>query len=241
MVTGIYNTFLYKEGCDIYDFTRWCSDVASDMSEAGGDSPTAWDQIYFMDNLSFTAESKIIAPVYSNMFNGVNRAAKVIDRLPLLRQYASNELKKKIDIRLGEACFLRAANYFILTRLFGGVPVVEHETSPVDFKSMPRGTIKDVYNLMEKDLKAAIAVLPNEKQIRLEDKGRASKGAAQALLAKMYVYESSYFSYYGTNDPRMGAVQNRWQEAYDLSREVIDSKQYDLISGKDHTTFWVAN
>lgn len=84
---------------------------------------------------------------------------------------------------------------------------------------MPRGTIKDVFNLMEKDLKAAIQYLPLESQIAAKEKGRASKGAAQALLAKMYVYESSYFSYYGTTDVRMGAVQDRWKEAYDLCQE----------------------
>lgn len=239
MVSGIYNSFLYKEGCDIYDMVRWAlGDVASDMSESGGDSPTAWGEIYSFDEMSFNAESSILKSTYGSMFNGVNRAAKVIERLTLLKENSSNDLKKKIDIRLGEAYFLRAANYFILARVFGGVPVVDHVFAPSDFYSNPRGTIKEVYNLMEQDLKAAINLLPTESQIPVSDKGRASKGAAQALLAKMYVYESSYFSYYGSNDPRMGDVQNRWQEAYDLTKEIINSAEYELISGTSFSTFW---
>jgi starch-binding outer membrane protein, SusD/RagB family len=54
----------------------------------------------------------------------------------------------------------------------------------------------------------------------------------------MYVYESSYFTYYGTNDPRMGAVQDRWKEAYDLCMEIINSGKYELITGKNYITFW---
>lgn len=93
---------------------------------------------------------------------------------------------------------------------------------------------------MEKDLKAAIPFLPLETQIAASEKGHASKGAAQALLAKMYVYESSYFTYYGTNDPRMGTVQDRWKEAFDLCQEIINSGNYGLvgIDGETYNTFW---
>jgi len=76
---------------------------------------------------------------------------------------------------------------------------------------MPRRTIKDVYNQMEIDLKAAIPYLPLEDQIAAGDKGHASKGAAQALLAKMYVYESSYFTY-------MVPTMSVWRYARSMER-----------------------
>jgi len=240
MVSGIYNTFLYKENCDIYDFYRWClGDVPSDLSEAGGDSPTAWGEVYSYDELSYTAEASVLKAVYGSMFNGISRASQVIEQLPEARPMAGDEMNRKIDIRLAEARFLRAAYYFILARVFGGVPVIDHILYASEY-NMPRGTIKDVYNQMETDLKAAIPYLPLESEISANDKGRASKGAAQALLAKMYVYESSYFTYYGTNDERMGAVQNRWQEAYDLCLEIINSGEYELvgINGETYNTFW---
>jgi hypothetical protein len=240
MVSGIYNTFLYKEGCDIYDFYRWLlGDVASDLSENGGDSPTAWGEAYSFDDLSFNAESSTLKALYGSMFNGISRASEVIEKLPEARLVAGDEMNRKIDIRLGEARFLRAAYYFILTRSFGGVPVVNHILSPSEY-NMPRGTIKEVFNQMELDLKAAIADLPLESQITANDKGRASKGAAQALLAKIYLYESSYFSYYDANDPRMGALQDRWLEAYNLCLDIINSGEYDLpgINGETYNTFW---
>jgi starch-binding outer membrane protein, SusD/RagB family len=240
MVSGIYNTLLYKEGCDIYDFYRWLlGDVASDLSENGGDSPTAWGEAYSFDDLSYNAESSTLKAVYGSMFNGISRASQVIEKLPEARIMAGDEMNRKIDVRLSEARFLRAAYYFILTRVFGGVPVVDHILYASEY-NMPRGTIKEVYNQMETDLKAAIPYLPLESEIAANQKGRASKGAAQALLAKMYIYESSYFTYYGTTDERMGAVQNRWQEAYDLCLEIINSGEYELIgiNGETYNTFW---
>lgn len=239
MVSGIYNTFLYKENCDIYDMMRWwLGSVASDEAEAGGDSPTAWGIEY--DELTYNTESNILKAVYGSMFNGVNRATQVIEKLPEARDVASNEMKKKIDIRLGEARFLRASFYFILTRIYGGVPIVDHILLPSEYKTIPRSTVKDVYTQMEEDLKIAIQSLPLESQIAAKDKGRASKGAAQALHAKMLVYESSYFSYYGVNDPRMGAVQNRWKEAFDLCQQIINSGEYELLglNGETYKTFW---
>lgn len=241
MVSGIYNTFLYKEGCDIYDFYRWLlGDVASDLSENGGDSPTAWGEAYSFDDHSYNAESSTLRAIYGSMFNGISRASQVIELLPEAKEMAGVEMNRKIDIRLGEARFLRAAYYFLLTRAFGGLPVVDHILLASEYNTMPRGTIKDVYNQMEIDLKTAILDLPLESEIAASDKGRASKGAAQALLAKIYLYESSFFTYYGVNDPRMGAVQDRWQEAYDLCQEIINSDEYDLvgINGETYNTFW---
>jgi hypothetical protein len=241
MVSGIYNTFLYKENCDVYDQYRWwLGSVASDEAEAGGDSPTAWGEGYSFDELSHTSEASILKMVYGSMFNGISRASQVIEKLPEAKQMAGPETIKKIDIRLAEARYLRAAYYFILARTFGGVPVVDHILLPSEYKTMPRGTVKEVYAQMEKDLLAAIPYLPLESQIPAGEKGRASKGAAQALLAKIYAYESSYFSYYGTSDARLGAVQNRWKEALILCQEVINSNEYELvgINGDTYNTFW---
>jgi starch-binding outer membrane protein, SusD/RagB family len=241
MLSGVYNTFLYKENCDAYDQYRWwLGSVASDEAEAGGDSPTAWGEGYSFDELAHTAEASILKMVYGSMFNGISRASQVIEKLPEAKLMAGAEMQNKIDIRLGEAHFLRAAYYFILARVFGGVPVVDHILLPSEYNTLPRGTIKEVYAQMEKDLLAAIAYLPIESQIAVTEKGRASKGAAQALLAKIYVYESSYFSYYGTSDDRLGAVQNRWKDAFDLCQEIINSGEYELvgINGETYDTFW---
>jgi starch-binding outer membrane protein, SusD/RagB family len=225
---------------DVFDYYRsWLGSVTTDEAESGGQKPMGWADQYQYDIFSFSAESNALKDVYGTMFNGISRASEVIEKLPELRQIAGESLKEKINIRLAEAQFLRASFYFVLARSFGGVPVVDHILLASEY-DMPRGTIKDVFNLMEKDLKAAISYLPIESQIPASNKGRATKGAAQALLAKMYVYESSYYTYYGTNDVRMGAVQNRWQEAYNLCQEIIKSGEYELLGLNEETynTFW---
>lgn len=93
---------------------------------------------------------------------------------------------------------------------------------------------------MEADLKKAIQYLPLESGWPSRDKGRATKGAAQTLLAKIYVYESSYFTYYGTDDVRMGAVEDRWDEVLPLCEQVINSGMYELVgaAGETYETFW---
>jgi hypothetical protein len=238
MVTGVYGTFLYKPNLDAFDEFRFSlGSVPSDEAEDGGKKPMDDPNQYAFDILTYTSEATSLKDVYGTMFNGISRASEVIEKLPILRQTAGVDTRKKIDTRLAEVRFLRAAFYFVLARAFGGVPVVDHILLPSEYK-MARGTIKDVYSQMEKDLKAAIPNLPLESQISATDKGRASKGAAQALLAKMYVYESSYFTYYGSGDVRLGAVQNRWKEAYDLCQEIINSGAYELVSGKNFITFW---
>ncbi len=241
MVNGVYNSFLFKENYDIFDFFRsWMGSVTTDEAESGGQKPAGWPDQYTFDNLTFTSESNVFKDVYGGMFNGVTRATEVIEKLTALREVGGVELIKKIDIRLAEARFLRAAYYFVLARSFGGVPVVDHILLPSEYK-MPRGTIKDVYTLMESDLKAAIPNLPLKSQLAAQDEGRATKGAAQAILAKMYVFESSYYTYYGANDPRMGAVQDRWQEAYDLCQDIINTPGQYMLLGADggtDSTFW---
>jgi starch-binding outer membrane protein, SusD/RagB family len=240
MVNGVYNSFLFKDNYDIFDYYRsWMGSVTTDEAESGGQKPAGWPDQYTFDNLTFTSESNVFKNVYGGMFNGVYRATEVIDKLPALREVASEQLKKKIDLRMAETRFLRAAYYFVLTRSFGGVPVVDHLLLASEY-NMPRGTIKDVYNLMEKDLKAAIPYLPLYDKNDIVNLGRPTKGAAQSLLAKMYIYESSYYTYYGTNDTRMGDVQDRWQEAYDLCQEIINSEKYRLIGidGDTYSTFW---
>lgn len=96
MVNGIYNVFLYKENCDVYDEYRWwLGSVASDEAEAGGDSPTAWGEGYSYDDLSYTTEASMLKAIYGSMFNGVNRASEVIEKLPEARQIASDQMKRK--------------------------------------------------------------------------------------------------------------------------------------------------
>ena len=71
----------------------WFGSVPSDEAEAGGDSPTAWG--YEMDDLSYTADENLLKALYGSMFNGIDRASEVIEKLPEAREIASDNMKKK--------------------------------------------------------------------------------------------------------------------------------------------------
>src|SRR5690606_11725738 len=94
---------------------------------------------------------------------------------------------------LGEAYFLRALYYWHLTALFGEVPMVT-EADPTDASKavVPKSPVSELYDFMAADLKQAYELLPRQSEYSAADIGRASKGAAEALLGKVYLYARNY-------------------------------------------------
>jgi len=108
---------------------------------------------------------------------------------------------------IAEASFLRGLFYFDLVRAFGGVPKV---TSTTPATKTPRSTDAEIYELIISDLEFAAQHLPEKSLYAPDDAGRATKGAAKSLLARVYLF--------------MGDYKN--VEKYAL--EVIASDEYDL-------------
>jgi len=111
---------------------------------------------------------------------------------------------------IGELKFIRAYNYFELVKGYGGVPLVLTPVSPADAVVMKRATAADCYAQIIKDFQEAAAALP-EKNARLStDKGRVTKGSANAYLAKAYLFTE------------------QWAQAQTAAEAVISSNQYSL-------------
>jgi hypothetical protein len=115
---------------------------------------------------------------------------------------------------LAEIKFLRALNFFMLVRTYGGVPPV-FEVG-MDPKTTRRATAEQIYQRLESDLLEAIEVLPAV--YPSADLGRVTKGAAQGLLAKIYLY------------------QQKNQECFDMTSEIISSNTYRLVD--DYADLW---
>lgn len=106
----------------------------------------------------------------------------------------------------GEAKFIRALTYFYLVNLWAqpynftsgathlGIPLVLKTTKTpfAEDNNIPRATVKDVYNQIESDLLAAESSLPASDGPEFSTVARATKAAAQALLARVYLYEGNY-------------------------------------------------
>ncbi len=101
----------------------------------------------------------------------------------------NEDLKNRI---LGEAHFLRASYYFILVRLFGDVPLITVPQKPSDNLRPKRTPKAEIYDLIIDDFNQAINLLPPGSDYSGSDIGRASKGAAAGMLAKVYLTLGQY-------------------------------------------------
>ncbi|MDZ7613641.1 MAG: RagB/SusD family nutrient uptake outer membrane protein [Flavobacteriaceae bacterium] len=164
-----------------------------------------------MDNPTFDATDISISDVWKGHYDGIYRANNALFYLEQLT--IDPALKNRL---IGEVKFLRALFYFDLVRCYGGVPLVTaridiNNTEEINNIVFVRKTKEETYGIIEADLIQAIEFLPTKNQYAPKDLGRATKGAAQALLAKAYLY------------------QEKWQTAYDKAGEVISSGQYVLL------------
>jgi hypothetical protein len=121
-----------------------------------------------------------VTSVWTALYTGITSANDVIDKLSVSKTITES-LKSRL---IGEAKFLRAYYYFYAVQFWGEVPLVVHN---VDGSGTTRVAIDDVYAQIVSDLESAATNLPLAANYSTADKGRASKGAAYALLSKVYL------------------------------------------------------
>jgi len=133
------------------------------------------------EDYSITATNGIVSDYYASFYNIIFRANTVLDNLGVVED---------ADVAAayeGEAKFVRAYAYFNLVRLFGDIPLVDRTLSPSEIDvQFTRVATASVYDLIVSDLQTAAANLNNSY------KTRASKAAAQALLAKVHLTIGNY-------------------------------------------------
>lgn len=159
----------------------------------------------------------LTADTWHNLFVGVFRANQVIANVPAINM--DENLKKRI---IAEAKFLRGLFYFNLTLYFGRPPLMLAPSQPDDF---PRNaTTAEAYAQVAKDLSEAAVDLPPS--YTGDDLGRATKGAAYALLGKTYLQQNLYqqaldaFAYLVTGDGRNTySLVNNYRENFLISTE----------------------
>ncbi|MDB5022947.1 MAG: RagB/SusD protein [Mucilaginibacter sp.] len=130
---------------------------------------------------TYVSANSRVQKIWQQHYYGINRANIAIDNIP------SIQFDTTLRLRLvRESKFIRALLYFNLVRLFGDVPLVLHNPASIDVSSLKIGrtAAELVYSQIVADLKDATN-LP--KLYTGSDKGRATGGAAHALLAKVYV------------------------------------------------------
>lgn len=160
---------------------------------------------------------------------GVFRSNFLISVLDKVK-WDSQESRNKVE---GEVHFLRAHFYFDLSRMFGEVPLVT-EPDPVNIPKTPAST---TYALIASDLKKAIEVLPNTKYQDInkqKDLGRVTKWAAEALMARVFLFYTGYYNQESLPLTEGGVITK--QEVTNWLVDCVENSGHDLVS--DFRNLW---
>ncbi len=214
-VTNIYGTLLggfdRRDAGLGNDWSRGMGMLAMATDDAEGPASTSLNNLNNGDlNPTFTYGTEMWAFDYQ-VIRKCNTLLARIDAVP-----GNEDLKNRLK---AEGQFLRAFSYADLLKAFGGVPLIITEQNVTDDLFVPRSSYEEVLTQVIADCDAAAAVLPAS--YGPEELGRATKGAAMALKARMLLYAASPL-----NNP--GNEASRWQAAASAAKAVMDLNIYSL-------------
>jgi tetratricopeptide (TPR) repeat protein len=172
----------------LYNMRMWTLDIIAGNSVVGAGGGS--DGIETVQLANFVADADNFAAI--DFWRGPNPGILYCNTV--LANVPNMSIDEDIKNRcIGEAKFLRAHYYFILVQLFGSVPMSLAPTKPGDDLYPKRVNADTIYNkVIIPDLKDAINLLPDREAYASTDKGRASKGAAYGMLAKVYLTLGQY-------------------------------------------------
>ncbi len=176
-VNGIYNGATYF--INLWKF----GDVTSDDAVKGGNDGDMSDLNYIIDYTA-TADNGVIAEFWQNSYEVVSRANNVIGNVA--KMSTINEKQKNGYI--AQAKFFRALSYFIITNIWGEVPLKLLPQSTPETINIPLSGVDEIYRQIEQDLIDASQYL----EASPLEQGRVTQGAAYGLLAKVYLYRNRY-------------------------------------------------
>ncbi|GAB4009384.1 RagB/SusD family nutrient uptake outer membrane protein [Spirosoma migulaei] len=177
-VIGIYG--IYQ---DQYQNMYYFGDIRGD---------DVWDELVkgtpgAVDNFTLSNDDGLLITTWRNYYKAITRANTLLERIAS----ADVAVVKNKDRHTAEAKFLRALAYFDLVRIFGDVPMVTTTLSIDESYKTPREKVDKIYDeVIIKDLLDAESKLPAS--YSGTDVGRATKGAAKALLGKVYLTRKDF-------------------------------------------------
>ncbi len=162
------------------------------ISELMSDNHTIWwtsptNNEMECNEAGITTTNGFVNSVWTVCYQGISRCNNILVRVD--GADFSDDLKDQFK---GEALFLRGYFYFYLVRLFGDVPLITiafRSPNAISEYDMTKTPLNEVYQQITKDLKAADSLLID---VDLDDKSRASSGAAKTVLGKVYLTRKDY-------------------------------------------------
>ena len=232
-LTAAYNVLLWSAPKAISGGAQNCafevvSEILSDCCYAGGASATDAVQTSRVDRFSMLPTDLYPEALWHKYYTGINRCNQFLSNVDKAK-FEDPALKERFT---AEVRFLRAWYYFDLVRLFGNVPLILKNLSPADY-AQAQETPEKVYEQIAKDLLAAISAVDAEGNPALPvsspaldpgEKGRATSDAAKALLCRIWLYYTGYYSQPALPGTTAGEVLG-------MIKEVADNPSYSFLSG----------
>lgn len=190
-------------------------EIASDNAFKGGESQNDQPDINDVQTFIVNPSNLYVVKMWSSLYEAVTRSNRILNNVPDIEM----DEDEKAAI-LAETRFIRAYSYFYLLQAFGmdpatnngpGIVLLDGEVTIGD-ADQPRSSEPEVWAQIESDLQAGIAVLPTKSERPRSEYGRVTRGAAQSLLVKAYIF------------------QKKWGAAESLARDVINSGEYALAN-----------
>lgn len=212
LVTGVYNSLISGDAFGSGDTHGIAfistTNIMSDDADKGSSPNDQIGIIGELDNFTHGPTNIFVGSLWNGHYGAIAKCNQALKALE-----TSNVDEATKNRWIGEVRFLRGYYYFNLVRYFGGVPAVlrvpdSAEDANKDEKFQTRASKEEIYEVIKADLEFAAANTPLR---NLTAKGRINKGTAQAMLAKVYMYEKN------------------WQKVLELTTEVINSGQYALL------------
>lgn len=205
---GLYASLRTESGVSDFSYV-WSHCIRADDNEKGSTASDAATDGTVFNNFGYVATNGHIKNDWNGHYKIIYDANELINTAE-----ASGDTSSGTLVNIAEAKAIRAFCYFELRRDFGEVPInLKTIDVPTD-EVAPKSTIAQVDAQIIKDLTEAANTLPN--QWPSSYLGRATKGMANSLLAKLYLY------------------QGNWAKALELSETVINSGVYQLNTSYDN-------
>lgn len=173
-------------------YSEWfIGDVMSDDALKGGQNISDMAAAYELENFKSNADNEIAEEYFKAQYEGIARCNLSLIQIPTVE--CDSDMNESLKQRLlGECYFLRAYYYFRLVRTYGGVPLTLGLENDDSKWARARSSANEIYEQIVSDLENAESRLWNKSKTGGADMGRATKGAAQAMLVKVYMYMHNY-------------------------------------------------
>lgn len=168
-------------------------------------------------NAQLDPRTGLFRNIWNNFYIAINTANTVVDRAPEVEGLDEATVTRSV----AEARFLRAHYYFILAQMFGDIHLTLEETTKVEIEAT-RTPVKEVYDAIIADLEFAAANL----EVEADDYGRATKPAAEHLLARVHLTRATGTLLGNTN---AGGTAADYTKAADYAKKVINDYSFELL------------